>query len=336
MPIETGRWLAGFALGVVLPMSALAAPATLTDRAGITFVRIPAGSFQMGAQETPASWAAAFPTLPQERREALSDEGPVHEVRFTKDVWMGKTEITVGQFKRFVAATGHVPESVADGTGGYGFNPSYDPKTSPRGDAFEGRLPRWSWLNPGWSQTDDHPVVNVTWQDAVAMAAWLSQVEGVGYRLPTEAEWEYACKAGTTTRFSTGDEPASLQGHANLFDQGSAVHWPHWQQHALPWQDGFAFTAPVAQFKANAWGLHDMHGNVWEWTADWYGENTYAQSPRIDPTGPADGGTKVRRGGSWHTWPAYARCSFRNWNTPQTRYTLVGFRLVRDVQADGR
>ena len=311
-------------------------PQILTDRQGFTFVRIPAGQFSMGAQETAASWSGSFPTLPLERVEALSDEQPVHTVRFTRDIWMGRTEVTVGQFRRFVQATGHVPESIADGTGGYGFNPTYDPKTSPRGDAFEGRLPKWSWMDPGWPQTEDHPVVNVTWRDAVAMAAWLSQVEGVTYRLPTEAEWEYACKAGSTTRYSTGDEPSSLQGHANLFDQASAVHWPHWQMHALPWRDGFAFTAPVGQFKANSWGLHDMHGNVWEWTADWYGEHTYRQSSPTDPTGPETGGTKVRRGGSWHTWPAYARCSFRNWNTPETRYTLVGFRLVREALPQAR
>ena len=87
----------------------------------------------------------------------------------------------------------------------------------------------------------------------------------------------------------------------------------------------------MGSFAANAFGLHDMHGNVWEWTQDWYDEAYYARSPTDDPQGPPDGSVKVRRGGSWHTWPFYARCGFRNWNTPQTRYTLVGIRLVMDA-----
>ena len=95
--------------------------------------------------------------------------------------------------------------------------------------------------------------------------------------------------------------------------------------------DGFEFTAPVASFAANAFGLHDMHGNAWEWTSDYYGEDYYARSPASDPQGPADGNVRVRRGGSWHTWAFYARCSFRNWNTEETRYPLVGFRLVREL-----
>ena len=81
----------------------------------------------------------------------------------------------------------------------------------------------------------------------------------------------------------------------------------------------------------NAFGLHDMLGNAWEWVADWHGANYYAESPANDPPGPAEGSVRVRRGGSWHTWPLYARCAYRNWNTPQTRYTLVGIRLVREI-----
>ena len=306
-------------------------PASRTDAVGIDFVRIPAGEFLMGSVEDPKTLAQVFPAYDPARFTQLDDEGPVHTVRITRDFWLGRHEVTVAQFRRFVEASGHVPESEADGTGGYGFNPAYDPATSARGDAFEGRDPTYSWRNPGFAQGDDHPVVNVSWNDAVAMARWLSATEGATYRLPTEAEWEYAARAGTRTRFHTGDDPRTLLQGANVFDQAAAPHWPRWQAFALDGQDGFPFTAPVGRFAPNAFGLHDMHGNVWEWCADWHADDTYAHSPVDDPTGPAEGSVRVRRGGSWHTWAFYARSSFRNWNSPETRYTLVGFRLLREL-----
>jgi formylglycine-generating enzyme required for sulfatase activity len=243
---------------------------------------------------------------------------------------MGQHEVTVGQFRQFVEASGYVPESIADGTGGYGWRAGYDPTTTKRGEAFEGRDPRYSWRNPGFLQDDDHPVVNVTWNDAQALAAWLSQTERRRYRLPTEAQWEYACRAGSRTRYSAGDDPALLARAGNLFDASSARYWPQWLPMALSADDTFAFTAPVGSFAPNAWGLYDMHGNAWEWVADWYGEDYYARSPIDDPQGPAEGNVRVRRGGSWHTWGLYARSSYRNWNAPDTRYTLVGVRLVRE------
>jgi len=301
------------------------------DVLGIEFVRLPPGEFAMGSQESPEALALAYPGLEPNRLAALSDEAPVHTVRITQPFEMSRYEITVGQFRAFVEQSGHVPESIADGTGGYGYNPAYDPNTSSRGDAFEGRLPAYSWRQPGFRQGDDHPVVNVTWNDAVALARWLSTVEGRRYRLPTEAEWEYACRAGGRGRYHHGDDPAGLLATGNTFDADAAVNWPHWRNRALGGHDGYAFTSPVGRFQPNAFGLYDMHGNVWEWVSDWYAADYYQSSPTADPTGPADGGVKVRRGGSWHTWPLYARCSFRNWNTPETRYTLVGIRLVREA-----
>lgn len=131
--------------------------------------------------------------------------------------------------------------------------------------------------------------MNVTWHDAVALARWLSATEGRRYRLPTEAEWEYACRAGTSTQYHSGDAPASLSAVANVFDTDAAMNWPGRQAFALPTADGFAFTAPVGQFAPNAFGLHDMHGNVWEWTADWHGATYYTHSPLDDPQGPGKG-----------------------------------------------
>lgn len=299
---------------------------------GMKFVRLPPGEFLMGSAETPEALTQAYPEYPPQRFTLLADEAPVHKVRITQPFYLGQHEVTVGQFRRFIKASGYQPEAEADGTGGYGYNPAYDPQKTRRGDAFEGRDPRYSWQNPGFPQTDDHPVVNVTWNDAVAMARWLSKTEGKTYRLPTEAEWEYACRAGTRTRYHSGDDPLSLLQVANIFDADAQKNWPRWASFALAGHDGAAFTAPVGSFAPNAFGLHDMHGNAWEWVADWHDDNYYANSPQDDPQGPPSGNVRVRRGGSWHTWSFYARSSYRNWNTPETRYTLVGFRLLRETE----
>jgi len=325
--------MAGLTLALLASAASVAhaAPPTWTNSLGMVFVQIPSGQFFMGGVEPPEVLARAYPLLEPQRFTDLADEGPAHLVQITRAFYLGQHEVTVGQFRRFLEASGYVPESEADGTGGYGFNPQYDPSTTRRGDAFEGRDPRYSWRNPGFPQGDDHPVVNVTWNDAQALAQWLSRTEGHTYRLPTEAEWEYACRAGTRTRYPHGDDPQGLVNVANTFDQAAAPHWPRWQQHALAGNDGHAFTAPVGSHAPNAFGLHDMLGNAWEWVSDWHGDDYYARSPRKDPQGPAVGTVRVRRGGSWHTWSFYARCGYRNWNSPQTRYTLVGMRLVREM-----
>ncbi len=315
------------------PASAAPAPiVSATNRLGMRFVHVPAGEFRMGSDESAQALARAFPNAERRRLLQLTDEAPVHRVRITRDFWLGETPVTVGQFQRFIRASGYVPESIRDGTGGYGFNPDYDPARTRRHDAFEGRDPRYSWLNPGFAQTGEHPVVNVTWNDAAAMARWLSARENARCRLPTEAEWEYAARAGTRTRYPGGDDPEVLLTTANTFDRSSAAHWPRWREQAGAGSDGYAFTAPVGRFAPNAFGLYDMIGNVWEWVADWYGEDYYQRSPTDDPQGPAEGTVRVRRGGSWHTWPFYARVAFRNWNSPQTRYVLVGFRLLCEAR----
>ena len=331
------------ARGALLALAALLAgcqhaprlepPATPTwvNSLGMVFVQVPAGRFWMGGLPPVEMLAQTYPQLEKKRFTDLIDEAPGHEVHIRRAFYLGQQEVTVGQFQRFVEASGYQPESEADGTGGYGYNPQYDPATTQRGDAFEGRLSRYSWRNPGFAQGPDHPVVNITWNDAQALARWLSRTEGHRYRLPTEAEWEYACRAGTRTLYPHGDDPQGLVRVANTFDQDAAPLWPRWRQHALAGSDGHAFTAPVGSYAANAFGLHDMLGNAWEWVADWHDDHYYAASPGADPQGPAEGGVRVRRGGSWHTWSFYARCGFRNWNTPQTRYPLVGMRLVREI-----
>ena len=310
------------------------ATAIFENSLGMKFVLVPAGDFLMGSDESPASLAHDFPQYEMARFLKLNDEAPVHHVRISKPFWLGRHEVTVGQFRQFLAASGYVPESIADGTGAYGYNANYDPATTVRRDAFEGRDPKYSWANPGFQQSDAQPVVNVTWHDAQALAKWLSAKEKKRYRLPTEAEWEYACLAGQQARYSHGNQPQRLAGAANTFDAEAAQHWPQWAGFAVAGSDGFAFTSPVGSFPANAFGLHDMVGNVWEWVADWHDETWYARSPATDPQGPESGTVKVRRGGSWHTWSLYARCAFRNWNSPQSRYTLLGIRLLIETAAE--
>ncbi len=312
----------------------LHATAVFENSLGMKFVLVPAGDFLMGSDESLASLAHDFPQYETARFLQLNDEAPVHRVRISKPFWFGRHEVTVGQFRQFLAASGYVPESIADGTGAYGYNANYDPATTVRRDAFEGRAPKYSWANSGFTQAEDQPVLNVTWHDAQALAKWLSAKEKKRYRLPTEAEWEYACLAGQQARYSHGNQPQRLAGAANTFDAEAAQYWPQWAGFAVAGSDGFAFTSPVGSFPANAFGLHDMLGNVWEWVADWYDETWYARSPATDPQGPESGTVKVRRGGSWHTWSLYARCSFRNWNTPQTRYTLLGIRLLLETAAE--
>lgn len=323
--------LFGYLIAVALSGAAVAQdsePESMENTLGMRFVRVPAGAFQMGNARSLERMRQLFPEYEESRLTELSDEMPVHTVWITRDFWLGQHEVTVGQFRKFIEQSGYIPESVLDGTGGYGYDTAYRPETSDQHDTFAGRDPVYSWAHPGFPQDDNHPVLNVSWNDAVAMARWLSDKEGRRYRLPTEAEWEYACNAGQSTLFPIGNDPLALDLTANVFDASSARLWPQWARYARPGDDKFPFTAPVGSFEPNTFGLYDMAGNAWEWTADWYGETYYDDSPLENPQGPADGAVKVRRGGSWHIWPLYARCNFRNVNSPETRYVLQGMRLL--------
>ncbi|MBI5083757.1 MAG: formylglycine-generating enzyme family protein [Acidobacteria bacterium] len=299
----------------------VAAAAALAGAQTPQLVRIPAGEFTMGGLESPEHLSQAF--KPYNRPPGyFKDEYPAHRVRITRAFFMGRTEVTVGQFRQFTEATGYRTDAERDGEGGWG----YDEATG----MCVGRRPRFSWKDPGFPQTQDHPVVNVTWDDALAYCKWLGKLDGKTYRLPTEAEWEYAARAGTTTRYFSGDEPKALQAFANVVDDTGITSFPHVNEIVIPRAEGHRFTAPVASFKPNPWGLYDMAGNVWEWCSDRYGEDAYAHSRLNDPRGPRRGDLRVRRGGAWNSWPLWARSSFRNWNTPWSRCLNLGFRVVRD------
>jgi formylglycine-generating enzyme required for sulfatase activity len=162
--------------------------------------------------------------------------------------------------------------------------------------------------NPSHFKGNDRPVEQVSWQDCQEFCRKLSAREGKTYRLPSEAEWEYACRAGTTTAYYFGDDPAMLDDYA-WYSENSGSQ-----------------TRPVGQKKANAWGLYDMHGNVWEWCQDWYGK--YPRSEQSDPQGPSGGSSRVFRGGCWHLVPQLCRSAGRSGVEPEYRRYSLGCRLA--------
>jgi formylglycine-generating enzyme required for sulfatase activity len=310
------------------PVHMVVHPPQMTNSLGMKLVLILSGEFMMGSEETPQDLAKAGFVCPPDYN--TSDERPRHKVRITQPFYMGQHEVTLGQFKQFVAAKKHVTDAERDLKGSAG----YDAATT-----STQRKPEFNWKNVGWEQTDDHPVVNVSWFDATAFCAWLSDKEGRPYRLPTEAQWEYACRAGTTTRFWAGDTPASLQGTANVQDASLDSKYPKVDRAkfpSFPFDDGWPFTSPTGKFKPNAWGLFDMHGNVREWCADWYVNAYYVRSSVCDPVGPTPTdprGTatltdRVNRGGAWNYIPASDRSSFRLANETTARNFDLGFRVV--------
>jgi formylglycine-generating enzyme required for sulfatase activity len=167
--------------------------------------------------------------------------------------------------------------------------------------------------NPSEFQGDNLPVEKVSWNDAATFCKKLSEKEGKKYRLPTEAEWEYACRAGTTTAYYTGDREAALN-EAGWYKANSELK-----------------THPVGQKKPNVWGLYDMHGNVWQWCNDYAG--AYPAGDAVDPSGPPVGdknGPRVLRGGSWNNVPGSCRAAYRGWIAPDGRFDIVGLRLCLD------
>jgi len=173
---------------------------------------------------------------------------------------------------------------------------------------------------------DDCPVERVSWHDAQDFITALNQQEGTtGYALPTEAQWEYAARAGSTTAFANGQITETGSGYDPVLDSMGWYRYNSHADHSTLFLSGRG-THPVAQKDPNAWGLYDMHGNVWEWIADWYG--TYPSSAVTDPTGPSSGTYRVMRGGSWRNNARYCRSAYRDYSSPGRRYYACGFRLV--------
>ncbi|MCI5120087.1 MAG: formylglycine-generating enzyme family protein [Candidatus Electrothrix sp. AUS4] len=182
--------------------------------------------------------------------------------------------------------------------------------------------------NPArFKKGDKYPVEQVSWEDVQKFIGELNKRAGKKYRLPTEAEWEYAARAGTDTARFWGDSPDDACRYANVYDQTSKKENDFsWTHHNC--DDGYAETAPVGSFQGNSFGLHDMLGNVWEWCADWYESEYYKGSSKDNPIGPLSGSIRVIRGGSWNFYPGSVRSAIRNWYAPDDRDDYLGFRLA--------
>lgn len=270
-------------------------PGSTPKKSLVEMAEVEGGSFRMGS--------------------VLADnEKPIHKVTLTT-FRMGRHAVTVGEFRRFINATCYVTEAER-GDGSFFWN----------GKAWE-KGKDVTWENPRFAQGPMHPVVCVSWNDAVAYCRWLSEAEGLepvyqgsgsemkidmaaeGYRLPTEAEWEYAAKGGMLSNGYTYAGSNDLDTVA-WYSQNSG--------------DG---THPVETKAPNELGLYDMTGNVWEWCQDWYG--AYGVDAQENPTGASSGAYRVYRGGSWGDGAGCCRSAYRNSDTPGSRYPSYGFRLVR-------
>lgn len=254
----------------------------LVNGIGMRLALIPAGRFLMGSPETEG--------------QRSEDEGPQHEVEITRAFYLGVFTVTQAEYQQVM-----------------GTNPAH---FSPTGGGKE---------KVAGLDTTRFPVESVTYEEAVEFCRRLTELDttkpsGHAYRLPTEAEWEYACRGGAASSqpFHVG---ATLSSHQANFDgrypYGGAKKGPN-----------LVRTCPVGNYAPNAFGLHDMHGNVWEWCGDWYDNAYYATSSRQDPPGPLGGSYRVIRGGSWCNFGWFCRSAFRFWYVPEFRYDDLGFRVA--------
>ena len=227
----------------------------------MAFVWIEPGVFQMGSDN------------------GSSNERPVHEVEISRGFWLGKYEVTQGEWE---AVMGETP-----------------------------------WSGRAYVRSNSsHPAVYISWRDVQEFIEKLNNASGSSvYRLPTEAEWEYACRAGTQTRWSFGDAESQLTHYAWYYDNA--------------WDANQRYAHAVGRKRPNAWGLYDMHGNVWEWVQDWYDSDYYNRSPRVDPRGPTSGSGRVVRGGDFYDFAHLVRSANRNDFSPDDRISIIGVRLLR-------
>jgi formylglycine-generating enzyme required for sulfatase activity len=270
-------------------------------------VLLPAGAFTMGS--------------PGHEAGRENDEGPQHAVTIARPFAVGRHEVTRGQFAAFVAESGYQ----AHGGNCWYWN-SIESK-------YKNDDPSRSWRNPGYPQNDNHPVVCVSWTDARAYANWLSGKTGKSYRLPSEAEWEYAARAGAASSRPWGEDPNQACRHANVRDlafkrlmpAGKGRQWSG--THGC--DDSSAYTANGGSYQRNPFGLHDMIGNAWEWTED-CANDSYVGAPTDGSAWQSgDCAARMVRGGSWYSDERFARSTNRNRESASGRTWNLGFRLAR-------
>jgi formylglycine-generating enzyme required for sulfatase activity len=276
---------------------------------GMTFVLVPPGTFLMGS--------------PRDEPGRGSDETQF-PVTLTRPFYLSKHEVTVGQFRKFVEATRHLTDGERNG-GGHAHD----------AQAVWKHRAGVSWRKPGFAGPfalrDDHPVVQVSWSDARAFCAWLSQQSRgtARYGLPTEAQWEWACRAGAGTRFWWGQDEDTTGKVANVGDRALKKLHPRWPRSIMAMDDGHAFPAPVGSYRANAFGLHDMLGNVWEFCSTRAGP--YPQKPATDPGDLDPKRGYAVRGGGWSNESRDCRCATRNADPPHFCHSNLGFRVLLEV-----
>ncbi len=291
---------------------------------------IPPGEFMMGSTKVEREWAAGPEGSGGGGR--FENEGEVPRLtRITNGFWMGRTEVTVGQWKRFVAESGYQTDAEKAG----------------QAYCFDWDKNNWDWLrgkcwrdpNYGFAVRDEHPVACISWNDAVAFCRWLTEKEraagllkaGLEVRLPAEAEWEYACRGGRAgTKFWWGDSVAEGQGRLNAASDDKPGYWlADFRGPKFPWSDGYACVSPADAFGAkgrNGFGLADMLGNVWEWCLDGYDEKGAHEDVWTGQTG-----WRVLRGCSFYDAPGCVRCAFRSGTHPSCANANGGFRVVLGV-----
>ena len=265
-------------------------------------VVVPAGRFEMGsADDEEGRWP---------------DESPVREVNIRAPFALGKFEVTRSEFAEFARETGHEPDQGCV---------YWDAE----------RMEEWySWTDPGFAQTGRHPVTCVNWKDAIDYASWLTAKTGWPYRLPSEAEWEYAARAGTSEPRFWGPRSDRACGFANVFDLTSKEKNAfRWDPHAC--DDGFAFTSPAGHFGANRFDLHDMLGNVLEWVTDCWNDSLARAPVNGGARRDGDCARRVLRGGSWINHPWQVRSASRIAYRPTERSPNLGFRVARDLDGSG-
>jgi serine/threonine protein kinase len=271
-------------------------PIEKSNSIGMKLILIPSGSFMMGPYKG-------------------------HLVRITHPGYFGVYEVTRGEFAKFVAATSYRTFAEEAQGGIHLVNEVMSTKWDPNNPL--------TWRDPGFPQADDHPVVQLSWRDATAFCKWLSDKENVRYRLPTEAEWEYACRAGTLVRNYFSSDIEDLTKIGNVADASAKAVFPHWKEFVKS-SDGYVYTSPVGKFLPNNFGLYDMLGNASEWCSDYSSPDYYEHSDTDNPTGPPTGDSRIWRGGGFTHVPG---CRYRYWGVDSFRRPDSGFRVVCEIAA---